>query len=171
MIRNGGRDLEEAIYCLMKRERNEWYLKAMLLKMGLTREECEEALDDTYMALVKAVREGKFDEKRSIGAYLWGAARNTGLKEIRRRPKTPLADNPGHSSDPPAEDPRLAKLLQLFDMLTEKCRNILRLAFLEEKSNEEITELLGYKSKSVFAVQKNKCINGLRKKADEAGLF
>ncbi|MDX1479821.1 MAG: sigma-70 family RNA polymerase sigma factor [Saprospiraceae bacterium] len=170
MIRNGGRDLEEAAYCLMKRAEEEWKLCALMIKMGAIRQDCEDVIDDALMGFITAVNKGRFDESRSIGAYIYGMTRNLFLK---RRGKD-LRDLRGdhlqlffENMEQETVEQQLIReerkkwLMALLGHLKEKCRSILVLAFLEEKSNSEIAAIRGYKSKEVVAVKKRECLKRL----------
>jgi len=168
MIAGGSEEREVAIRTLMKEEIRQKRITRQLLRLGAKPEECEEIVNDAFVALITGITRGKFQTGSSIWAYLYGAARNI-LWKMRRGEKLgnflPVETIQG---DPDASveeriilGERREHLRNIFRQLSEKCQNILHLAFFEERSNEEIAETLGYKSKAVVGVKKSECLKGL----------
>ena len=59
------------------------------------------------------------------------------------------------------QEERRQKLRSLVDQLNESCKKILRMAFYEELTNQEIKERLGFKNDQVVRTKKSKCVRAL----------
>jgi len=168
MIGEGGTRRETAIRILMEEELRSHRLAKHLKRLGARHEECEEIIDDAFVALITGIAKGRFQPGGSIWGYLYGAGKNL-LWKSHRRQKVTVELNPATIRDQSEESvevnlirgERKEQLLGLFRQLSEKCRNILHFAFFMEYSNEEIAGLLGYKSKEVVGVKKSECLKKL----------
>lgn len=169
MIRDqAGGQREVAIRYLIKQEEKSRRLEISLRGLGATDHEYQELVDDSLVALIVAIEKGRFLSGSNIWGYLYGTARNL-LWSSRRSKKKQLTepvemipDNPEESIESHIiQKERIDQLMAVFRQLSERCQSLLRLALFEELNNEAIAEKLGFKSKSVVGVKKNKCMNRL----------
>jgi len=159
---------EMAIRVLMKEEMQQQRITRHLLRLGATPEECEEIINDAFVALIHGITQSRFQSGSSIWGYLYGASKNL-LWKMRRKeklgtmmPMETAIEGPDESVEVRIiQGERRDKLLAIFRQLSEKCQKILHLAFYEEQKNEQIAEELGYKSKAVVGVKKSECLKGL----------
>jgi RNA polymerase sigma factor (sigma-70 family) len=179
MIGGDGNHRETAIRILMQEELRTRRLSGSLAKLGASPIECEELVNDAFVALIMSVKKGSFKPGSSIWGYLYGAAKNM-LWKLRRGKKPEVAMQGYVSMTGAVEESiedhiirgeRKEWLLGVFNQLTEKCRHILHLAFFEEADNQEIADTLEYKSKSVVSVKKSECLKALAKLLKNARSF
>jgi RNA polymerase sigma factor (sigma-70 family) len=175
MIRANTRQRNFAVRVLLEKEIRQRHLTGFLRNLGAAPEECEEIVNDTLIALVTAVMKDNYQGTHGIRPYLYGAARNLFYRSRRGKKITTTELNPSHTLADSEESVEAdiirgeerAWLLGVISKLTEKCRNILRRAFFEQQTNDEIAQQLGYRSKAVVAVKKSECLKGLAKLLDE----
>lgn len=176
MISNEGLERETAIRFLMEEERRSKRLASQLLKSGATAEECEEIVDDAFVALIMSISRGSFQTGGNLWGYLYGTAKNILWKVQRqKRKRTVISDDTIQIEDAEdsieeeiIRDEHRAWLLAVLRALPDKCQRILHLAFFRERTNQEIADALGYKTKAVVGVKKSECLKTLAQRIREA---
>ncbi|OFV99544.1 MAG: hypothetical protein A3F68_07120 [Acidobacteria bacterium RIFCSPLOWO2_12_FULL_54_10] len=107
----------------------------------------DDAVQETLVRFLRALKEEKIRNPESTGAFLSGICNNV-IQEYRRRQwKEPLLDP--DSSPPERPAPPEADLLELrqaisiaMTQLSQRDRDILRAFFLEERDKEEICQAM-----------------------------
>lgn len=176
MISNEGLERETAIRFLMEEERRSKRLASQLLKSGATAEECEEIVDDAFVALIMSISRGSFQTGGNLWGYLYGTAKNILWKVQRqKRKRTVISDDTIQIEDAEdsieeeiIRDEHRAWLLAVLRTLPDKCQRILHLAFFRERTNQEIADALEYKTKAVVGVKKSECLKALAQRIREA---
>ncbi len=150
------RGSEEAFRELVERFHRPVY--ALLVRMVRRPELAEDLAQETFLKAWKAL--GRFDAERKFSSWIFKIAHNTALDELRRggletisldAPYTAGDDPPELPADPAAEDPLLHTLGREAGRVLERAvarlrpayRAILLLRFAQERSYDEIAEILG----------------------------
>jgi RNA polymerase sigma-70 factor (ECF subfamily) len=150
---------DEAFTTLVERYQDRVY--RLTLRLTRSPEEARDATQDTFLTLVRKL--GSFRGESAFGSWLYRVAANAALLRLRKRKNHPevLAEDPGVSFDdagkiagevvdftPQAEE--LAQSAELREKLEEAVARLpepYRLVFLlrdvEERSTEEVAEILG----------------------------
>ena len=138
---------EEAFAALYRRRGTAVYRFA--LGMTGSREAAEEVVQETFLALIEKPR--SFDPGRGeLGSYLYGVARNRGLRLFRKTGETVAWDEERHDSpaEPDAlealeEQDRVDRLRRALLALPQSYREAVVLCDLEELSYAAAAEALG----------------------------
>ena len=126
------------------------WVKAMMLKLGANNDLAEDLMQDTMMTVW--MKAGQFASwKGSAGAWIFTIARNKRIDRFRRQSTRHYVDVDGMEfadDAPDGEDMVLADerdriVSNATAGLPEELREIVRLAFVEEKSQTEIASELG----------------------------
>ena len=126
----------------------------------------DDIVQAALLALVKNLREGRF-EAGDLRAYARRIAKNmcvTNYRRIRARGiHVPLEDGDSLAGDRSSgeEMQRNALLNRVFESLSEGCRRIVLLAYVEGYSRKEIGDLLGLTEEAV-RVRLHRCIQNAR---------
>jgi RNA polymerase sigma-70 factor (ECF subfamily) len=114
------------------------------------RDEADDLTQGIHAKLVKALREDRFRHRSSLKTYVVRLARYTCVDRIRARHRAPLFhsrdETDAHTGDPSRSSPyrrlfraeRHALLLQIVMHAPETCRDLWRLAYVEQLSYQEI---------------------------------
>jgi RNA polymerase sigma-70 factor (ECF subfamily) len=124
--------------------------KVFRLAMSFVRSpaDAEDLAQEVFVRVWRALP--RYDGRASLSTWIYAITRNTCLSELRRRrarPKAALGDGP--AAEPAAPDPSPATLElgagwdALLDELPEGQRRAVRLFYLEERSYDEVSRLLG----------------------------
>lgn len=141
--------------------------------------EREDMVQNAFLALFTALN--TYDHRYSLSKFVWVVSERVCVDEFRKRkarkrdaetisvshhdisePAVPVLVS---NSDPPEDllaDREQSHLLeQAFRSLGDRCKELLRLRYLEELSFKEIARLMGGKDKTL-AVQAGRCLGDLR---------
>jgi RNA polymerase sigma-70 factor (ECF subfamily) len=125
---------------------------ALLVARTRDREACRDLAQETFMAVLTAVRAGRLREAAKLAAFVSGTARNLALKFIRSRRTQPLpADeapeprSPAPEADLEAEE-RAVLVAQALDHLEDSERQVLSLTWLDGLAPRQIARRLGVSS-------------------------
>lgn len=147
---------EEAFRALVERFERPVY--ALLVRMVRRPELAEDLAQETFLKAWKAL--GRFDAERKFSSWIFKIAHNTALDELRRggletvsmdAPYSATEDPPELPADPAAENPLLRSLARESGQVLERAvarlrpayRGILLLRFAQERTYDEIAEVLG----------------------------
>ncbi|MFD2034266.1 RNA polymerase sigma factor [Belliella marina] len=142
-----------------------------LKRYKLDRNLAEDIYQDAVLALFENAVKGKLkDIKSSIKTYLFAIGKYMVYKRLANSKNdgalvTELPEElewDGFESE--QTNSAIIKLQEYLGQLGEKCREIIKLSYFEEKSTEEIVSLLGYPNKETLKSQKSRCIQHLKKK-------
>jgi len=124
---------------------------------------------DAIVALCENAQKGLLDSLTgSLKTYLFSIGKYMIYSEIKKQGKNVnfeeiqniLPEWEEYSEDELNEN--IKKLREGFAGLGEKCREILKLFYYEEKNLDEITDLMQYDNKDVTKSQKSRCLRQLK---------
>lgn len=170
-IQKGGKKKDRAIEALYKK--NFPLVARWILKHGGSDEDAKDIFQDAIVIFYEKLMKGEYTHQAKISTYLLAVARNQWLKKLRdtKRREQKLEDWQ-HSEARETEEmeielmivrDRLFILQTLMDKLSEDCRKVLALAVYQNKSMQFISEQMGYKNPQIARNKKNRCLNALRK--------
>jgi RNA polymerase sigma-70 factor (ECF subfamily) len=115
---------------------------ALAFSFARDRDEAEDLTQEVFVKVWKALP--GFDARASLSTWIYAITRNTSLSALRARRVTVevdecIADGDHDASDASAE--RML-LLRLIGRLPEKQRQVITLFYMEERSHEELSQML-----------------------------
>lgn len=133
-------------------------------RRGGSRQDGEDVFQEAIILFDRNVRAGRYREEGALEAYFMGIVRWQWFNQRKRDQKhraLPLENLP---EQPDGDDPerhflaeeRRERLRTLLEMLSEKCRNILKLWQLEH-SMEEVAQALDYANANVAKKEASLC--------------
>lgn len=142
LLEEGRRD--QAFECLLARYRTKVYRLAFSFVRSPA--DAEDLAQEAFVRLWRALP--LYDGRASFSTWLYVIARNACLSELRRRgvrPTTPLDDVAEPAAPAPAGCGRDLRLdcETLVETLPEPQRQVVRLFYLEDRSYEQVAEMLG----------------------------
>jgi len=111
--------------------------------------DAEDVLQDAYVKAHRALLEGRFESRSSVGTWLHRVVVNTALDSLRRRSARPHPDDLAGSAEEPRGDPGQDSALALrelggwLDALPLEQRAALVLSAVEGRTNAEVAAILG----------------------------
>lgn len=139
-----------------------------ILKLVKSPELAAELLQDVFLALWQ--NRFKFDEKESVGGWLFVVSYNKSLNILRAKlreaveyvaeyPTEPLADSPDKEEEELCAK-QMALLEEAVDILPARKKEVFKLCRYEGRSKEDVAEMLGISPQSVtdYLKQSNKTI-------------
>ena len=144
-------------------------VRAMALRMLGDHDDAEDVMQETMLRTVEALREGRFQGDRSLGAFVRGIARHVIADHLRARNRGVLRWTLGLSPRSRAPDGLSAlvsreeqdRLRRALDQLTSSDRELLRLSFFEGMTPARIAERSGETSERVRK-RKSRALGRLR---------
>ncbi|MCI5057360.1 MAG: sigma-70 family RNA polymerase sigma factor [Flavobacteriales bacterium] len=128
-------------------------------------DEAKDIFQQCLLILIENARKSSFQLTSTIKTYITGIALNLIKTHIRSEmKKTQLKNELVHYSDTDTEEhyeekeSRFGKIDQVLEQIGDKCKQILKLYYLEKKSMKEIASLLKYSSVTSAKTQKYKCM-------------
>lgn len=123
---------------------------------------------DSIIALCENAQKGKIDNlSASLKTYLFAIGKYMIFSELRKDTKKTdfeeleniliTTEDSSETNDEEVEQLKLA-----FNHLGEKCKEILKLFYYQERNLDEITELMSYDNKNVAKSQKSRCLRQLK---------
>ncbi len=124
------------------------------------KEDAEDIFQEALLILYKKTKAGGFVLSSSIKTYLTGVARNLWYQELRRRGKEVSAGTGLEIvEEPMIEQEQEFKLAEMaFNLLGEKCKQLLILFYFKRKSMIEISRTLEFSNEKVAKNQKYRCL-------------
>lgn len=126
----------------------------------------DEALDifqDAIVCLCKHIKQGRYDEKYEISAFLYSVSRNLWINKVKKdsrttelQESTDISEDYDFSNDIITEQ-KARTIRQVIKQLGEKCYQLLQYAFYQKRSNNEICEIMGFSTVNAVKTQKYKC--------------
>ena len=152
---------------------SEYYgmLENYVLNNNGSRDDAADVIQETIVAFIEIVEQGKFRGDSSIKSFLFAITRNLWLTELRKKGS---ADNRNKNFEKEKDmlDEGAANHLikreyflviqQLFEKLGDKCRQLLMMVYYENLSMSEIVDqIAGYQNEQVLRNKKYKCMKQL----------
>lgn len=141
-------------------------VRQYILKNNGSKDDASDIFQDAVIVLFNHIRLNKFNEAYSIDAFIYSVARNLWIDKVRRDKKFTKYDSPDDYAAIASDTNELDSLIQkeksaamktVFNLLDEKCQNILTYVIYEKRSMKEIKDLMGYSSEDVAKTNHYRC--------------
>jgi RNA polymerase sigma factor (sigma-70 family) len=132
--------------------------------------DAEDIFQETLMVTIKAIKENKFRAEASLKSYVYAVAKNLWITELRRRKSSSKRAEIFSSEQESVQEGVNKKLIQtenlklimnLFESLGGRCKQLLLLYYYQDMSMKEIMEEENYTSEQVVRNKKYKCLKAL----------
>jgi RNA polymerase sigma factor (sigma-70 family) len=101
---------------------------------------------ETLMRIIESLRQERFDPTKEFRVYAQGVARYTALQALSRKHHDTFGlagtDPPSPATSPEQCAIRRQMVRRIFDQISDPCRELIRLYFLEDRNYEEIAGCL-----------------------------
>ena len=127
-----------------------------------------DVFQDSIMVFYRYVKEGKFDPRYEIGAFIFAVSRNLWLNRLRKENREVIL--PEHVEFQDAGEnimdnlmtrEREATIAVLLGKLGKKCEELLRYSVFYRMRNTEICEKMGFSTENAVKTRKYKCMQKL----------
>lgn len=145
-------------------------LENHILRNSGNQDDAADLIQEVMLVFVKLVTQGKFRGEASIKSFLYSICKNLWISELRKR-KSMSARNERYEmekdemdldiSEEISRNENLRFVMDLFEKLGEKCKQVLTLFYFEELPMKEICEKLEFSSEQVLRNKKYKCLQSL----------
>ena len=127
--------------------------------------DAEDCFQDALIVLIKKVKEKTYDEKYEVKNFLFVVARNLWFNKFTRNAKVKatdlddyqIVDDSPHGEEIVIEDERQSAIKKLLDTAGERCKELLTLVIFDNKSLQEVADLMGFSSASVTKTNHYRC--------------
>jgi RNA polymerase sigma factor (sigma-70 family) len=162
------RQTELAILTLYRQHSE--YVSSFIMNYGGSRQDAEDIFQETVVAFVDIVRNGKFRGEASVKTFLSSIAKNIWFNEVKKRARADAREMMFESSRDEnemdvshliAERELKQHLKGLLYKLDESCRKILLLFYYDNLSMKEMLAHLPYENEQVVRNKKYKCLQHL----------
>jgi len=145
-------------------------VSSFIINYGASEQDADDVFQETVIAFINIVQQGKFRMEASIKTFLVSVARNIWRNEQKKRMRTDFREQRFESGRAQSEDEinewinESEKKRQLRDLvfkLGEPCRKLLMLFYYENLSMREILDHLPYENEQVVRNKKYKCLQQL----------
>ena len=167
-IKQPGRVDEDAIKQLYRDHYS--LLEQYVLQNQGSRSDAEDIFQETMVAFIRQVEEGKFRGESSIKTFLYALNRNIWLNELKKRGRSQSREErfaAGEEKMQPAIDGILEQqehnmeLMRSIQNLGDSCKKILLLFYYEQRPIREILSVVSYQNEQVVRNKKMKCLKKL----------
>lgn len=142
-------------------------------KFNHSLEERKDIYHDALLAVYSNITNNKIkDWNGPIEGYLFGIVHNKSMEKVRlKEKKTKLNKDQAlidliFDKDIPfakKNEYKLGKVAQCLEILKDPCKTLINLYYLEEKSYDEICQIMNYANTDTAKSKKSKCMKRLRK--------
>ena len=136
---------------------------------GGNRDDGADILQESIIVLWQQVVSGKFELTSRLSTYLLAIAKNKWLAELRRRRRLvneniadDLSDDKPSALEQLVDDENVRLLNEAMEHVQPLCRQILLLFYFEERSMEEIAQVLNFANTNVAKSKKYQCKKALQ---------
>lgn len=145
-------------------------LEHYILQNSGSQDDAADLIQEVMLVFVKLVTESKFRGDSSIKSFLYSICRNLWITELRRKKSTDARLGRFELnkdqldldiSEQIQRSENLKFVMNLFDQLGEKCKQVLTLFYFDELPMKDICERLQFSSEQVLRNKKYKCLSGL----------
>ena len=167
-IKQPGRAAEDAIKQLYRDHYG--LLEQYVLQNQGSRSDAEDIFQETMVAFIRQVEEGKFRGESSIKTFLYALNRNIWLNELKKRGRSQSREErfaAGEEKMQLAIDGILEQqehnmeLMRSIQNLGDSCKKILLLFYYEQRPIREILSVVSYQNEQVVRNKKMKCLKKL----------
>lgn len=145
-------------------------LEHLILTNSGQAEDAADIIQEAMLVVVKMIRNEKFRGESSLKSFLYSICKNLWINELRKR-KSNQYRNEHYENEKSQIDLSVVEEIQqmenlrfvmnLFETLGEKCKQVLTLFYFEELSMRDICEKLAFSSEQVLRNKKYKCLQSL----------
>jgi RNA polymerase sigma factor (sigma-70 family) len=149
------------------------YLENYVLQNSGNGDDAADIIQETFLVFIKIVEENKYRQESGVKSFLYSIVKNLWITELRKRKsmgiRNEIFENTKESVSPDISY-NLVKhesnqlIMELFQSLGEKCKNILLLFYYENLPMKEIMEKEDFSSEQVLRNKKHKCLKSLIEK-------
>lgn len=145
-------------------------LEHYILQNSGSVDDAADQIQEVMLVFVKLVKTEKYRGEASIKSFLYSICKNLWITELRKRKSTSIRNEKFEGekdqldldiSNQISRNENLKFVMDLFEKLGEKCRQILTLFYFEELAMKEISEKLQFSSEQVLRNKKYKCLQNL----------
>lgn len=145
-------------------------LEHYILQNSGSADDAADLIQEVMLVFIKMVTDEKYRGEASIKSFLYSICRNLWITELRKRKSTTARHDryegekdqlDTNISEQISRNENLKFVMDLFEKLGEKCRQILTLFYFEEYSMKEICEKMDFSSDQVLRNKKYKCLQSL----------
>ncbi|HET6255772.1 MAG TPA: sigma-70 family RNA polymerase sigma factor [Puia sp.] len=145
-------------------------VSSFLINYGASEQDADDVFQETVIAFINIVQQGRFRMEASIKTFLVSVARNIWRNEQKKRLRTDFREQRFESGRPQSEDgvnewinesDKKRQLRDLVFKLGEPCRKLLTLFYYENLSMKEMLNYLPYDNEQVVRNKKYKCLQQL----------
>ena len=167
-IKQPGRAAEDAIKQLYRDHYS--LLEQYVLQNQGSRSDAEDIFQETMVAFIRQVEEGKFRGESSIKTFLYALNRNIWLNELKKRGRSQSREErfaAGEEKMQLAIDGILEQqehnmeLMRSIQNLGDSCKKILLIFYYEQRPIREILSVVSYQNEQVVRNKKMKCLKKL----------
>ena len=124
-----------------------------------TTEDAQDIFQDALVVLCKKVQSDQFILSVPLKTYLLAIVKNCWLQELRKRKKLPPGENPEDIAETVIdEESGFIFAKAAFELLGEKCRQLLILFYFKKESYKNIATKLAFSDEKIAKNQKYRCL-------------
>jgi RNA polymerase sigma factor (sigma-70 family) len=124
-----------------------------------TTDDAKDIFQDALVILYKNVQSGNFTLSVPLKTYLLGIIKNLWLQELRRRNKMPVAAEQFDIADAITEEEKDLDIAKAaFNLLGERCRQLLILFYFKKKTYRQLASFLAFGDEKTAKNQKYRCL-------------
>ena len=146
-------------------------VQSYVLKNNGSRDDANDVFQDAVIALFNSIKKGKYDKNKDIDGFLYTVARNLWIDKIRKDKKREVTDFTESYDHTDYSDQlkhmvsqeKLSAFQTVFNMQTERCKELLHYAIYEKLSMKVISEKLGMNNENVAKATHYRCKQALAK--------
>lgn len=137
-----------------------------ILKNNGRQEDAEDVLQDACIAVWEKIRNNEFELKARLSTFVFAIVRNLWLKKLNKNSRQTALDDThsailsDHSDSFNKTDLQLVS--KMMDRLGEKCNQILRLFYFENRDMEDIAGIMSYSNSDTAKAKKHQCFKQLQ---------
>ncbi len=135
-------------------------VRQLVVSNSGNKEDAEDIFQEALLILYKKSKTGDFILSSSIKTYIVGVSKNLWYTELRRKGKEIISTDMNELiEEPMIEQEQHYRLAEMaFNLLGEKCKQLLILFYFKKKSMQEVAHILEFSSEKVAKNQKYRCI-------------
>lgn len=146
-------------------------VRRLIINHGGGKEDAEDIYQEALIILCRKVQSPRFALTSSLGTYLYSICRFLWKDALKKQNRMSVVDDlnseNGHHDEADferlvQEESRFMLAEEALMSIGDRCREVLRLFYIEGLTMEEIAERLGFSSENVAKNQKYKCIERAR---------
>lgn len=149
------------------------YLETYVLQNSGSTDDAADMIQETFLVFIKVIEENKYRQESGVKSFLYSILKNLWITELRKRKsmgiRNELFENSKESMAPDISHSLVKHeshqlVMDLFQSLGQKCKNILLLFYYENLPMKEIMEKEDFSNEQVLRNKKHKCLKSLIEK-------